>query len=197
MHKQIRAYYDMASDYHIAAATLWTQIVDAPYLYFPISFLLRHTIELQLKGLIILELREENSSLNINDIKMPSNIPLSKTHSLKLLWDYYKEILLSHYLFVDKKELKSIEKVILKIDKKDFSSTRYRYPVNRKNQLSNIEPIDFKFSNDFPDISQSPPTVIVANGQMGYIKSGQNLLRNTSELFEVVEILFKYYDNVS
>lgn len=38
MHKQVKAFYHMAFEYHIAAVTLWTQIVSAPYLYVPISY---------------------------------------------------------------------------------------------------------------------------------------------------------------
>ena len=37
--------------------------IHAPYLYNPISYLLRHTIELQPKGLIVCELRKDNSFL--------------------------------------------------------------------------------------------------------------------------------------
>ena len=72
MHKQVKAFYDMAFEYHIAAVTLWMQIVSAPYLYNPISYLLRHTIELQLKGLIVCELRKDNSFLKISEIKNAS-----------------------------------------------------------------------------------------------------------------------------
>lgn len=85
MHKQVKAFYDMAREYQTAAATLWDQIIDAPYLYSPISYLLRHTIELQLKGLIVLELRKDYGSLKISNIKVPTGKKMNKIHSVSAL----------------------------------------------------------------------------------------------------------------
>ena len=59
MHRQVKGYYELAYEYHIAATTLAAYLIEAPYLYNPISYLLRHTTELLLKGLIIKELRKE------------------------------------------------------------------------------------------------------------------------------------------
>ena len=59
MNKSAQRYIDMAFEYHVAAMTLNTQIFDAPYLYNPTVFLLRHTVELILKGLVINEERSE------------------------------------------------------------------------------------------------------------------------------------------
>lgn len=55
MNKTAQKYFDMAFEYHVAALTLHVNISDAPYLYNPTAFLLRHSIELLLKGLIIRE----------------------------------------------------------------------------------------------------------------------------------------------
>jgi len=33
VHKKVKAFYDMANEYSIAAASLWISIVDVPYLY--------------------------------------------------------------------------------------------------------------------------------------------------------------------
>lgn len=60
MNKSAQRYIDLAFEYHVAAMTLNTQIFDAPYLYNPTGYLLRHTIELLLKGLII---DEENNDM--------------------------------------------------------------------------------------------------------------------------------------
>lgn len=54
MNKSAQRYVDLAFEYHVAAMTLNTQIFDAPYLYNPTVYLLRHTIELLLKGLVII-----------------------------------------------------------------------------------------------------------------------------------------------
>lgn len=90
----------MAFEYHIAAVTLWMQIVSAPYLYNPISYLLRHTIELQLKGLIVCELRKDNSFLKISEIKTPVG-KMNTVHSVKALWKYYQQLCQEHKLQMD------------------------------------------------------------------------------------------------
>ena len=43
MHRQVKGYYELAYEYHIAATTLAVCLIEAPYLYNPISYLLRHT----------------------------------------------------------------------------------------------------------------------------------------------------------
>ena len=50
MDKSAQRYIDLAFEYHVAAMTLNTQIFDAPYLYNPTAYLLRHTIELLLNS---------------------------------------------------------------------------------------------------------------------------------------------------
>ena len=60
MDKSAQRYIDLAFEYHVAAMALNSQIFDAPYLYNPTAYLLRHTIELLLKGLIINEKKRKN-----------------------------------------------------------------------------------------------------------------------------------------
>ena len=120
MHKQVKAFYDMAFEYHIAAVTLWTQIVSAPYLYNPISYLLRHTIELQMKGLIVCELRKDNSLL---------------------------------------------------------------------------KPIKISFDDKAPDLSSGIPSLVIGETEeIGVISKGMRLIRDTEDIFDVVEVLFERYE---
>ena len=60
MNKTVKRYYDLACNYHLSARYLWGEKIHAPYIYNPTIFLLRHTAELLLKGLII----NENIKLN-------------------------------------------------------------------------------------------------------------------------------------
>ena len=66
MDKSAQRYIDLAFEYHVAAMTLNSQIFDAPYLYNPTAHLLRHTIELLLKGIINEEKRKHHISIKEN-----------------------------------------------------------------------------------------------------------------------------------
>lgn len=197
MHKQVKPFYDMASEYHIAAAALWINIVDALYLYNPISYLLRHTIELQLKGLIIFELRKNCNSLKIGEIRIPfgqKDLKIDSIHSLMTLWKYYQELYKSHRILVNEDEFRKCESVLSKIDKKDFSSTRYRYPFTKQNRSISLEPIDIRFDDIISDISAGIP-VLVTNGQkVGVIKKGSRLIADIQVIFDVVEYLFGLFE---
>lgn len=175
MHKQVKAFYDMANEYHIAAASLWVNIVDSPYLYNPVSFLLRHTIELQLKGLIVSELRKDCNSLKISEIKIPSekkDLKMDSVHSLKTLWNYFQGLYKSHRILVDEEEFRKCEKALSKINKKDFSSTRYRYPFTKQDVSINLEPIDIRFCDSAPDISTRIPVLATNGEKLSVIKKG-------------------------
>lgn len=175
MHKQVKAFYDMANEYHIAAASLWVNIVDSPYLYNPVSFLLRHTIELQLKWLIVSELRKDCNSLKISEIKIPSekkDLKMDSVHSLKTLWNYFQGLYKSHRILVDEEEFRKCEKALSKINKKDFSSTRYRYPFTKQDVSINLEPIDIRFCDSAPDISTRIPVLATNGEKLSVIKKG-------------------------
>lgn len=194
MHKQVKAFYDMANDYHIAATSLWVQIIDAPYLFSPLSFLLRHTIELQLKGLIVLELMKDYDTLKISDIKMPAGKPMDSTHSVYDLWKYYRQLYTLHSLLVNEREFKICSKVLSKLDKKDFSSARYRYPFTKEDVFVNYEPIDISFTEKAPDISTGIPSVVISGTNIGVVEKGQRLIKETQEIFDVVEFLFGSFE---
>ena len=86
MNKSAKRYFEWAYEYQVAALTLNTQIAYASYLYNPIVYLLRHTIELQLKGLIINEVKA-HSNIRVDQITVGSKKrKLNQTHSLNELW---------------------------------------------------------------------------------------------------------------
>lgn len=185
MNRQVKAYYDMAYEYHIAAVTLWYWIMEAPYLYNPISFLLRHTIELQLKALIILELSKSNEKLIIKEIKIPpENRSLDKSHSLLFLWRYYMELCKGKASHIDRKIKADIEIPLKRIDKKDFASTRYRYPFDRAGKSTPIEPVDINLSGIVPDLQDGIPWIIQGADKTGVVSRGSKLIRDTTELFD-------------
>ena len=98
------------------------------------------------------------------------------------------------YSLVDEEEFRKCEKALSKIDKKDFSSTRYRYPFTKQDASISLEPIDVRFNGRAPDISSGIP-VLVMNGQkVGVIEKGKRLIADTKEIFDVVECLFGYFE---
>lgn len=193
MHKQVRAFYDLANEYHISATILWRQITESPYLYNPICYLLRHTVELQLKGLIIKELRKDNTQLVISSIKLNNN-KMVNTHSLLTLWKHYKMLLTSHSVSLDTDKFDYIDTVISKADKKDFSSTRYRYPFDKTDKAINLFPVDIDCNGYAPDLALGIPIIIQFEDKVSIINKGKRLIKETTDLFKVVELLFNLMD---
>ena len=122
MNKSSKRYFDLAYEYQIAAITLASQVFDAPYLYNPIAYLLRHTIELQLKGLIVQEVKLV-SKKPIDKIKVGKNY-MNRMHSLIELWEYYLQIAQVNISEDDKRR---VTQVVTYLNKGDYVS-RYRYP---------------------------------------------------------------------
>ena len=189
MHRQVKRYYELANEYHIAAVTLCANIIDAPYLYNPISYLLSHSTELLLKGLIIKELRKENNKLIINNIKIGTS-KLNNIHSLLYLWEYYKSFINLHSILIHKEHIKFIDKTIKKIDVKDFSSTRYRYPFDKSGKSMDVRPVDIYTDGKSPDLELAIPSIIQFGGKVGIIGKGAASLKLNQELLEAAEMLF-------
>jgi len=158
----------MANEYHVAATALWIQIMDAPYLFNPISYLLRHTVELQLKGLIVSELRKDNRNLKINEIKTPAG-KMNSVHSVWTLWEFYLKLSQACSIPMDEVDVKFCSNVLSKIDKKDFSSTRYRYPFKKTGATISLEPIKIDTCTYAPDLSLGIPTIVMKGSAIGAI----------------------------
>lgn len=198
MNKKVKRFYCLAYDYYLSADILLPQMIDFPYLYNPISYLLRHTIELQLKGLIIYEMIKKDKSSKISDVRLPiSNRLLSRTHSTLVLWDSYIILLRNRNATVNPDFKKVVDKSMNKLDKKDFTSTRYRYPFDKNDKEINIEPIDINSGDVVPDLSLGIPNIIVntSYNNVKIISKGARLIQDTLVLFDVAEILFHLFEN--
>ena len=194
MHRQVKGYYELAYEYHIAATTLAACLIEAPYLYNPISYLLRHTTELLLKGLIIKELRKDNKKLIVKNVKVGTK-KLDSIHSLLYLWDYYKSFSISNGISIDEVNVKFVTKTIKRIDAKDFSSTRYRYPFDKEGKSMDVAPVDIYYDGKAPDLELGIPSIIQFGDDIGIIEKGSALLKLNQDLFEVVEALFLLIEN--
>jgi len=103
-------------------------------LVYPIIFLYRHYIELQLKSLI-----KYGSILS----ESPEDIPL--THDIKKLWEKCRRIL-EEIWPDDSESLNEVEECVLQISEVDPSSQAFRYSKDKggKNTLPGIKHINLK-----------------------------------------------------
>ena len=187
MNKSAKRYIDWAYEYRVAALTLYAQLATAPHLYNPTIFLLRHTIELQLKGLIIGEIKR-SSNTRIDDIKIGNqNRKLNQAHSLLELWEKYIAVVQGE---IDTNEISRINRVIKKLNRKDPGSDRYRYPQSKRKQNFATEPIQLDFSGKAPDLAEGIPYVMIADGNPVIIEKGPHLLQDLNDIVEATELLF-------
>lgn len=195
MNKSAQRYIDLAFEYHVAAMTLNTQIFDAPYLYNPTVYLLRHTIELLLKGLIIDE-EKQRHRISIKEIKVAKK-NINSQHSLLSLWLCLSELT---SLGLKKEDIMMIGHVITKLDTKDFSSTRYRYPYkgSKTEPIRQIplEPVAINIADKAPDLSDGIPWIAIYADRVGVVDKGSKLLRELKDLFDVAELLFAFSEKM-
>lgn len=184
MNKTADRYFDLAFNYHISAVILYTNLFESPYLYNPTAFLLRHCVELLLKGLII---RETQKARRIAATRIAIyNRKLNNIHSPLELWNYFKDI-----YSLSEEDMEILDKAIKKLNKKDEISTRYRYPYKKNGRAVPIEPVTFDVSDTFPDLADGIPYIIQTSSETKIITKGSSLLLDMKALFDAVEILFK------
>lgn len=151
---------------------------------------MRHTIELLLKGLVINEEKRKHR-ISIKEIKVGKK-NISAQHSLLSLWLYLNELT---FLAFGKDDISLIGRVIAKLDKKDFSSTRYRYPYkgskDKPIRQIPLEPIEINITDKAPDLSDGIPWVAIYADRVGVIDKGHKLLCELKDLFDVTELLFR------
>lgn len=183
-----RKYVDLAFEYQVAALSLWTSVVESPFLYNPCMFLARHTIELLLKSLII---HESGGSTAVKIGIGKEKRALDNTHNLSLLWDYYVEIMSPH-LFLAIEEVETIGKGIKKFSQIDIDSTKYRYPEAKRSFSSlKLEPIKVE-PFVFPELTKTPPLIVsTQTNKIDIITAGTAELRRGKEAFELIEMLFQ------
>ena len=183
MNKTAQKYFDMAFEYHVAALVLHVSIFETPYLYNPTAFLLRHSIELLLKGLIIRETQKARR-IAANRITI-GNRKLNQTHSVGTLWNHFKTL-----RQIPEESVVSLNRAIEKLNKKDISSDRYRYPYKKQGQPIPVEPVVFDISEKAPDLEDGIPFVIQTPTDSKVITKGSVLLMEMKKLIEETEILF-------
>ena len=183
MNTTANRYFDMAYEYHVAALTLYYSLFDASYLYNPTVYMLRHSIELLLKGLII---REEKKNRRVAASKIKINgRPLNNTHSLLVLWNYFKSI-----YPISEDDILTLNTAISKLNKKDFSSDRYRYPYKKNGTPIPVEPVVFEIADKAPDLEKGIPYIIQSQHEVKIASKGSSLMMDIKTLFEEIEILF-------
>ena len=183
MNKTANRYFDLAYEYHVAALTLYYSLFDAPYLYNPTMYMLRHSIELLLKGLII---REEKKKRRIAASKIkPNGRLMNRTHSLLDLWNYFKSL-----YPISENDIIKLNNAIRKLNKKDFSSDRYRYPYKKNGTPITVEPVTFDISDKAPDLAEGVPSIIQSQHDVKLFSKGAALMVDIKTLFEEIEILF-------
>lgn len=198
MQSVVKNFYKLSSHYYSSAQILWAEIFNMPCIYNPTIYLLRHSTELALKGLIVKEFLFLDPYLATKNIEIKngaSSRKLDATHSLLCLWENYKELYLNSHLVAryDLKQKQIIEKAITFFDKKDFDSTLFRYPYNRKWEPIVIEHLDFDTSGKAPELKSTPPKIIICEGEVATIKKGSRYLQQTQQLFNATELLLSFY----
>ena len=150
-----KKFYQMALAYEDASNILYAHCdFNNQLIINPVMFLLRHAVELILKSLILLSYSDFKKNIKNFTIKsLQDKIILSKTHSLLKLLDFLIKIdsnlLIKRY---NQKLLKQMRSTIKSIDKIDFSSTYFRYPIN-SNMQNNLQ--KFYYLNKNPQEMQN------------------------------------------
>lgn len=181
-------YIDLAFEYHVAALSLWGSVIESPYLYNPCMFLVRHTVELLLKGLII---HGDSNSKGVRIVVGKEKRSLDNTHSLMSLWDYYVDRMAPR-LFPTAEEIETIGKEIKKLSQIDVDSTKFRYP-EAKRTFSNLklEPIKIE-TVVFPELAKNPSLIVSSQAKkIGVVTAGTTELRRGKKAFELIEMLFQ------
>ena len=198
MNKIVKRYYDLAYNYHLSAIYLWGEIIHAPYIYNPTIFLLRHTAELLLKGLIINENTKLNPMADISLIRIQEKTTqrnINSAHSLFYLWNNFKQLNKYNHLIpcYTSQEEHTIDKVIKFFNDRDSNSTTFRYPFSKQGKPIIIEPIDLNKTGIAPELGAVPPTIIRRGDKVCIVKKGVRYLDQTQKLFDVIELLFQFY----
>lgn len=176
---------------------------DDQYLFSPLIFLERHTIELILKSLILFTIGanqnipyqdiEEIDILDEHGVKI--NRTLFNTHSLLSLLLFYKY--LESQTLCSKcncKQFKLVERVIRRFEKLDKSSTFFRYPYSKvKNKVVNNERNLVKKIDEKHPLSalQEVQYVLENNTEVQFSVQNLRIVRMEYDLTKAIIELFK------
>lgn len=199
MNKEVKHFYDLAYDYYIAAVSLWGQIASKNHIYNPTIYILRHAIELLLKGLIISENLKMCRNVDISKICICDNNSkpnINSTHSLLCLWDNFKQLnkdnCLLSYFNVEQESF--IETQLKTFDEKDARSTTFRYPYTKQGKSIIIKPVQVNETDFAPEISKNPPKIIIVDSKIYTVTRGFKYINQAQKLFDVAKLLFDFYE---
>ena len=110
---------------------------DEELLIYPILFLFRHHVELQVKYILSVwcDYEEEDFGQKYG------------THNLKYLWDECRKVLDEVFPGEDDEATDAVEEMILELNEIDPQSMSFRYPINKKGEISFGEERFFSWEN--------------------------------------------------
>ena len=141
---------------------------------------------------MIINEKKRKNHISIKEIKVGKK-NINAQHSLLSLWAHLNKLASPAF---EKSDIALIRSVITKIDKKDFSSTRYRYPYkgSKDKPIKQIplEPVAISITDLVPDLSEGIPWIAIRANQVGVASKGSKLLCEMKDLFDIIETLFKF-----
>ena len=129
------------------------RIGDEDFLFSPITYLYRHSVELLLKALILKVICNENPETWFSIKFPPSNRKISSIHSVETLFEVCKMKNIFQYQESDGDIEFDMEQIISRLDSLDFSSTFFRYPYDKegkRNKKRLTEEIDEYLLSSMP-----------------------------------------------
>lgn len=96
----------------------------------PIVFLYRHYVELTLKDLLSMD------NVKYSKPSTPYLDVILKGHRIDLLWQELKPLLQQAYSAEESEEIEAVEACIMEFSNVDEGSFSFRYPVDKKNNLT-------------------------------------------------------------
>ena len=129
------------------------RIGDEDFLFSPITYLFRHSVELLLKSLILKIICNENPDAWFSIKFPPSNRKISSIHSVEMLYEICKSKQLFHSQEGELDFEFDMEQIISRLDSLDFSSTFFRYPYDKegkRNKKRLTEEIDEDLLSSMP-----------------------------------------------
>jgi hypothetical protein len=134
--------YPYAEGYWRAANLLAEHVIetgrDRDFLVYPILFLYRHYIELQLKDIAV-------NAAALSDHEPPPS-KLMNQHELKPVWIYFRDVFFGVEVPLGK-DIESVERILNELSWADSGSIAFRYAHDKKGERSlpaNLEAIDLK-----------------------------------------------------
>jgi len=197
MKKTTKIFWELACQYNSASVTLWEASPVAKCYYNPCMYLLRHTLELQLKGLILQCSNLDDINLIQIHVSENKNKKITNVHSLDELWLGFKHYIINYppqHLFAED-EMSKIEKVIKFFDKIDHDSTYYRYPISKSGKRTRMYPAKLSEPLDVSsELGTHPPVIFFDKKITCLIQSGKKEIIKAIEAFDAVEMLFGYFN---